>query len=153
MTDGFFRYANASDDPPVGRTILAGLSDEEWAKLIAFAARRRYAPAATIVDAHEQNRAIFLVVSGRVRVTAGRPGGFGQRVNTIEPGGIFGILSFLNSNAGGALAVAEGPVELLMISHDMFEQLAAWQPRIAIALLRDLAANVTARLRHYEFDL
>jgi hypothetical protein len=36
---------------------------------------------------------------------------------------------------------------LLRITPDALQQLAAWQPRVAMALLRDVAALVAVRLR------
>ena len=76
MARNFFSYADVDADvppqsgPAPSGPILAGLSDEDWSKLISFAARRRYAADATIIKAPDSDRAIYFIVSGSVRVVA-----------------------------------------------------------------------------------
>ena len=62
------------------------------------------------------------------------------------------MLSFLDAapSAVSATVAVGGPAELLMLTPDRLQQLAASQPRIAMALLRDLGAHVGARLRRLQ---
>jgi hypothetical protein len=46
-----------------------------------------------------------------------------------------------------AVVAGSGPAELLQGLGADAQQLAAWQPRLALALLRDVGALVAARLR------
>jgi hypothetical protein len=39
---------------------------------------------------------------------------------------------------------------VLRITPDALQQLSAWQPRIALALMRDMGAQVAARLRRVQ---
>lgn len=153
MAQDFFRYDGTEQTAGSGSTILAGLSDEDWDKLIFFAAKRNYASGATIVKAHEQTRAIFFIISGRVRIERAEPLGSQQSSETLQEGNVFGILPFLDGGLLFANAYAEGPARLLMINQEIFDQLSAWEPRIAIALLRDIAVNICVRLRQHEIGI
>jgi CRP-like cAMP-binding protein len=149
VSDAFFGYDGAAAAQPVAppRTLLADLSSDEWERFIAFAARRRYAPGTTIVEAGSREPALFIVAAGRVGVQA--PDG-GSAVR--GEGEMFGVLSFLDGAPSDVTAVVAGsaPAELLMLSPDALQRLAAWKPRIALALLRDLGGHVAARLRRLQ---
>jgi CRP-like cAMP-binding protein len=159
MAQNFFSYGDVNAEvttqtgPAPSAPILAGLSDEDWSKLISFAARRRYAADAIIIKAPDSDRAIYFIVSGSVRVVAPQLGNMDSDLMVLVEQNVFGLQSFLDGQPRTANAIANGPVELLMLNLDMFEQLAAWQPRIAIALMRDIGANMASRLRHFEPSL
>lgn len=147
MANDFFSYGAAPVPAPAPASaapvrLLADLGDEDWEKFIGFTARRRYPAGAAIVRAGERGPALFLVASGAVRVLL--PGA----VPAVRgEGEVIGLLSFLDGAPHAADVTAAGEVELLMLTPDALTQLAAWQPRIAVALLRDLGAHAAARLR------
>lgn len=152
MSD-FFSYSGAAQPERAAapRAILGDLSSEEWEKFIGYAARRRYPAGAVIVAAGAAERALCFIASGQVEVqTAGAPRK-APRVVRGE-GEVFGILSFLDAAPSDITATvgAGAPAEVLLLSPDALQQLAAWQPRIAMALLRDLGAHVAARLRRLQ---
>ena len=149
MSD-FFSYQAKPDpgaessgaEPP--QAILADLSGEDWEQVIRFAARRRFPPGAVLVRAGENDRALHFIASGQVELT-----GPGPTRAVRSEGEVFGLLSFLDGapSAVTATVAAAGPAELLRVTPEALQQLAAWQPRIAVALLRDLGAHVAQRLR------
>lgn len=147
MANDFFSYGAAPAAPaPVPAAapvrLLADLGDEDWEKFIGFTARRRYPAGAAIVRAGDRGPALFLVASGSVRVLLP-----GAAPALRGEGEVVGLLSFLDAAPHAADVLAAGEVELLMLTPDALTQLAAWQPRIAVALLRDLGAHAAARLR------
>jgi CRP-like cAMP-binding protein len=150
MSD-FFRYTDPAVAGPApvdtARTILAELSTDEWEKFIAYTARRRYPAGAVVVQAGQRERALCFIASGQVEIDAEAAG----RVRRGE-GDVFGLLSFLDAAPSSITATvsAGGPAELLLLTPDALQQLAAWQPRIAMTLLRDLGADVAARLRRLQ---
>ena len=154
MSHDFFAYDDATTpgNPPV-RAILADLADEDWDRLISFAARRRYAADAVIIRAQDTDRAIYFIVAGTVRIIASEPAALDRTLQTLGEGDVFGLQSFLDGAPRAASARADGPVDVLMLNTDMFEQLAAWQPRIAVTLLRDIGAHLSLRLRQHETSL
>ncbi len=153
MSD-FFSYTGGAAEPERAagpRTILGELSSEDWERFIGYTARRRYPGGAVIVSAGEAQRALCFIASGQVEIAAaGAPRKAAPLLR--GEGEVFGILSFLDGAASGITATvgAAGPAELLMLTPEALQQLAAWQPRIAMALLRDLGAHVAARLRRLQ---
>lgn len=151
----FFSYDGA--DPPASepsrpaRTILGELSGDDWAKFITYAARRRYPAGAVVVSIGEPQRALCFIASGRVEVVGDPVASPAYRLMRGE-GEVFGLLSFLDGAPSGVAATVtpEGPAELLLLTPEALQQLSAWQPRIALTLLRDLGAHVAARLRRLQ---
>lgn len=149
----FFSYAGAAEPEgaPAQRAILGELSSEDWEKFIGYAARRRYPAGAVVVAAGSTARLLCFIASGQVEV---RNSDAPRRAAPVlrGEGEVFGMLSFLDGAPSGisASVAASGPAELLMLSPEALLQLAAWQPRIAVALLRDLGAHAAARLRRLQ---
>ncbi|MFO1287729.1 MAG: cyclic nucleotide-binding domain-containing protein [Rubrivivax sp.] len=133
-----------------GRAILGELSDEDWEKFIGFTARRRYPAGAVIFEIGRVAGALGFVASGAVEVAAEATPGAPARPDLREEGDVFGILGFLDGAAATMRVRARGSTEVLLLTREALLQLAAWQPRIAVALLRDLGAAVAARLRRVQ---
>ncbi len=153
MSD-FFSY-QTSAEPPRGKTpaaaapmppqwVLQELSPEDWEHVLRFAARRRHAAGSTVVALGAREPALHLIASGQVRLEAP-----GLAPMLRGEGEAFGLLSFLDGAPSAVNAVVAGsaPAEVLRLTPETLQQLAAWQPRLAMALLRDVAALVAARLR------
>ena len=139
--------AAAQPNAAAPRAILAELSGQDWEHLIRFAARRRFAAGAVLVRAGETDCALHVVASGQVELL-----GPGAARSVRGEGQVFGVLSYLDG-APSAVTVqvaAGGPAELLRLTPEAVQQLAAWQPRIALELLRDLGAHVAQRLRQLQ---
>lgn len=154
MADDFFSYAGSAPAPapssaaPPGAApirLLADLGDADWEKFIAYTARRRYPAGAVVVRAGDRGPALYFIASGSVRV--GLPG---SPPTLRGEGEVVGGLSFLDGAPHAADVTAATEVELLMLTPEALTQLSAWQPRIALALLRDLGAHVAARLRRLQ---
>lgn len=161
MGNDFFQYGAAPGTPPpqapvreapdAGRAILGELSDEDWEKFIGFTARRRYPPGAVIIDLGQPGAALGFVASGLVEVIGSPvPGGAAAPAEQREEGDVFGMLGFLDGAPATVRVRARGSAEVLLLSREALLQLAAWQPRIAVALLRDLGAAVATRLRRLQ---
>lgn len=151
MSD-FFSYQGEPASPPPSaesdvRGILADLSSEDWEQFIGFTARRRYPAGAVLVQAGETDRALCFIASGQIELHQGSvpPAVRGE-------GEIFGLLSFLDGapSAVTARVSAAAPAELLRLTPEALQQLSAWQPRIALALMRDLGSLVAVRLRRLQ---
>jgi len=150
----FFSYGSAAPaSSPAGdggplREILGELSGDDWEQFIAYAARRRYPAGAVVVQVGDTAPALCFVASGQVELSTP---GTAARARRGE-GEVFGMLSFLDGAASEVTATVVGgaPAELLLITPEALERLAAWQPRIAVTLLRDLGAHVATRLRRLQ---
>lgn len=178
MGNDFFQYGPTPSPPPApapapapvlardsaegGRAILGELTDEDWEKFIGFAARRRYPDGAVIFEIGQASGALGFVASGKVEVAAA-PAAVGSgadateaaqappaRPEMREEGDVFGMLGFLDGAPGTVRVRARGSAEVLLLTREALLQLAAWQPRIAVALLRDVGAAVATRLRRVQ---
>ncbi|MBP6899492.1 MAG: cyclic nucleotide-binding domain-containing protein [Burkholderiaceae bacterium] len=153
---GFFSYDSTAGPEPRPQTaaeaaplppILGELSNEQWQLFIAHAARRRYPAGACVIEAGERQSALCFIASGHIELTLGT-----GPVQRRGEGELLGLLSFLDGapSAARACVSVDGPAELLLLTPDALQQLAAWQPRIALMLLRDLGAHAAARLRRLQ---
>lgn len=153
MSNDFFQYGPPAAPAPTpreaaepaegARAILGDLSDEDWEKFIGFAARRRYPDRAVIFDRGEAHGSLGFVASGSVEVLPD-----GAKAGALRgEGAIFGLLGFLDGAPSPMRICARGSTEVLLLTREALLQLAAWQPRIAVALLRDAGATVASRLR------
>ncbi len=162
MGNDFFQYGTAApvpqavaparDYPPEGnRAILAELSDEEWEKFIGFAPRRRYPAGAVLLEVGQPGNALGFVASGVVEVIApAAPGAAAPAPERRGEGDVFGMLGFLDGAPATVRVRARNSAEVLLLTREALLQLAAWQPRIALALMRDLGATVAQRLRRVQ---
>jgi CRP-like cAMP-binding protein len=144
----FFSYGGDADEPAAApATIGATLSGEDWDHLLRFAARRRFAPGAVLLQAGESDRALSFVASGQVELRG--PGR--QRVLRGE-GEAFGVLSFLDGAPSAVTVSVAGsvPAEIVRLTPEALQQLAAWQPLLAITLWQQMGAQVAGRLRRLQ---
>ena len=156
MTSRFFDYgakateATEAARDPGPRGILSGLTPQDWTHLIGFAARVRYAAGKDIIAAGQNEPAIYFLVRGTVRIVQPRPGGIDTEIGVLQDGAVFGIQGFVDHRPSAATATAVTETEVLSLTPTTFAQLASWHPRIGIALMSDLAANLASRLRQHE---
>ena len=88
----------------------------------------------------------FVIVSGGARVIRD-----GRTVAELGPGDFFGELSVLDGRPRIAQVIATGPTTCLAIATWDFEAVLMAEPRVAIAILRELAGrlrDLTEAARH-----
>lgn len=79
----------------------------------------------------------FVVISGGARVVRD-----GRTVATLGPGDFFGELSVLDGRPRVAQVLADGPTTCLGLATWEFEAVLLAEPRVALAILRGLAARL-----------
>lgn len=149
MIPEFFAYEGNSSVPPEARNkaILSSLDDDDWGKLIVFGALRRYRRGSRILAAGSRDRALNFVISGSVRLS--QPGHGSGRDQDMAEGNVFGMATFLDGEPSEIEAIAEGEVEIFLLTWDAFERMAAWHPRIAMILVSDIGSDLAGRLREH----
>jgi CRP-like cAMP-binding protein len=79
----------------------------------------------------------FIVISGAARVVRD-----GETVATIGPGDFFGELSVLDGKPRTAQVISVGPTSCLALATWDFEAVLLAEPKVALAILRGLAARL-----------
>jgi len=133
------RFAEALRGAPV----FAGLDDEQRRRLAESGTERVYTAGERIVHEGEPGESMFVVVSGRVRVTVGAEA---REVATIERGGLFGEMSLLTGQARTATVTAMAETALMEITADAFREFVLEQP----AVLEPITAAVATRRAELE---
>lgn len=95
-----------------------------------------------IVDRQSDNRDVFFVVAGRVRVVDFSRSGREVVYAMIEAGGYFGELAAIDGAMRSAAVIAEEDCLLASLAPEGFESLLRRHPDIALALIRDLVTII-----------
>jgi CRP/FNR family cyclic AMP-dependent transcriptional regulator len=118
--------------------LFSALSRRELA-LVARRAEDVSVPAGKVlVSEGETGRQFFVIMSGTAKLTRR-----GRRIATLGPGASFGELALLDKHPRNATAIAETPMELIVIGQREFAGLIDDVPGFA----RKLLAAMAARLR------
>jgi CRP-like cAMP-binding protein len=123
--------------------IFEELEERDFARISACGVRKSYKKGEVILMEEESGSALFVIVSGEVKVV--RIGEDGREVilSILGPSDIFGEMALLDGEARSASVVALDDAELFVIHRKDFLGLLHEYPSIAISLLKHL----TQRLR------
>jgi CRP/FNR family transcriptional regulator, cyclic AMP receptor protein len=116
----------------------------DWATVFAHAEVRRVGAGLALVQAGEDDRALYLLTEGTVGVRLPRDE---SAFKTIDAPSVVGELAFFDGRPRSATLDAVTDVEVVRLDEAGFERLAAAAPELAHAMLRDLARILALRLR------
>lgn len=123
--------------------IFADLDDVELEKIARLGTRKKYKKGNIIVLEQEMGAALFILVTGKVKVVRTDEEGREVILSIFGPGEFFGEMSLLDGLSRSATVVAIAKSELMMIHRREFLDLLQEFPAVAISLL----AELTMRLR------
>ena len=129
-------------------SLFRGLPKAALERIAALRVRRVYQEGAVIFMRGDPGDSLCGVVTGRVRISASRPGGKEVFLNIMEPGDSFGEIALLDGMPRTATATAMAPTELAVIRRDQFLPLLRTEPQLAAHLIQMLCKRVrwTAQL-------
>ena len=116
----------------------------DWATVFSHAEVRRVGAGLALVQAGEDDRALYLLTEGTVGVRLPRDE---SAFKTIDAPSVVGELAFFDGRPRSATLDAVTDVEVVRLDEAGFERLAAAEPDLAHAMLRDLARILALRLR------
>lgn len=133
------------------RSSFSKLTDEDMARFLDLAERRRCLRQEKIIEEGDDYRAINMIVSGEVRVETrqtvnGRPDTVVELAR-LGPGGVFGEMAYLERTTASATVVADGDVELLYIDGDRIDHLISQDPSFGSRFYLSLAVTLASRVR------
>jgi MFS superfamily sulfate permease-like transporter len=139
--------ASLPGDPSLN-VLLEGLEPAELARVRDRLSPRRVAAGEAVFRHGDAADAVYLVVSGSIRIQGPRTSeGPGPRYASLTPGTIFGEAALLDGGGRTADAVADVDSELLRLDQAGLEALAQDDPALGLRLYRNLAAYLARRLR------
>jgi CRP-like cAMP-binding protein len=138
-TGSFFAYP--SERPPAAEyglpAFLSNRSVDDWGMLLDHTETRVFRPGERVLGAGERDRALYLLVDGWLRAPSG----------VIHPITTFGEAAFFDAAPRAVNIEAMSDGEMLRLSFEGFEALAARNPALGRDILLDLGRIASARLR------
>ena len=132
-----------------GIKLLAGVDGDTLDELAQQCRWRHCAAGARVTSRDTDDRDVYLIVSGRIRITAYSAGGRQVTFRELSAGDSFGELAAIDGRARSADVDAVGESVLASISPAVFRRLLHGHPRVCdrvldhlVALVRDLSDRV-----------
>lgn len=133
--------------------LFQALSDPQLASLGAVIGRRSLRQGELAFAQGDGGDELFLVRQGGVRVLLPLEGGKRHHVATIERGGFFGELSFLDQGTRSADVEAKVDTDLYVLSRARFDEQARTDANLGVIVFSSLALAMAERLRHTDAEL
>ncbi|CBL44955.1 Transcriptional regulatory protein, Crp family [gamma proteobacterium HdN1] len=123
-------------------SIFAGLSDSDRQVIESRCITRTYPRNTLIINEGDQANAMYMMVSGKVRVYVSDGAGKEFILNSMGPGEYFGELSLLDDETRSASVITTEKSTFSILYKDDFSKLILQHPEIALALLRSFSATI-----------
>ena len=140
----FLVFVEEAHEDSADLLFLPEATASDWATVFAHAEVRRVGAGLALVQAGEDDRALYLLTEGTVGVRLPRDE---SAFKTIDAPSVVGELAFFDGRPRSATLDAVTDVEVVRRDQAGFERLAAAAPELAHAMLRDLARILALRLR------
>lgn len=106
-------------------------------KLAAYGSVRKYSPGEKIVREGESGDEMFIILQGKVIVEVGD-----IIVGEMGSGDFFGEMSLIDNVPRSATVTAQETSLLFAINNKNFERIIAWEPIIAIRIMKSLSKRI-----------
>ncbi len=130
--------------------LFAGLSDEELEEVESICEKRQYRKGELITRQGEAGDALFVVAEGFAEVVLPSPGDASDQVLVQLGGGqVIGEMALIDGGPRSATVRAvTDPTTIAVIGRESFETLCERNTRIGYLVMRNLAADLSFKLRH-----
>jgi CRP-like cAMP-binding protein len=149
MLRSFFDYPDEpSSAQPQELIFLSQWDDAHWRILLKHTELRRFKAGDSVIRQGDTDRAFYIIVEGKLEVLIpqGNSGKI-RRTQVREPGAVIGEQAFLDGKPRSATLRAITDGELLTVSLESFQLLAAHEPELARDILLELARTLSVKLR------
>jgi anti-anti-sigma regulatory factor len=133
--------------PLTSVALFDGLTDVQCARLAACLVRRELAAGEVLFRRGEPGDRVFLLVKGAVTMMSGADDEPGHRLATFAAGVVFGEAAMLDGGGRTATGLADEPSVVYLLTRDALDALRESDPALALAVLRNIARQLSARLR------
>ena len=145
----FFRDPEVAAQKKFLRTVplFKGLENRELGILYQSLYERTYLKGEPLFEEGDIGRALFIIASGKIKLTKKDPDGKEQTLATLEEGNYFGEMTLVDEMPRSASAVAAEDSNLYLLYKSKLEGIMVQYPRIGVAVMTQLGKNLSARLR------
>ena len=140
----FLVFAEEAHEDSADLLFLPEATASDWTTVFMHAEVLHVGAGLALVQAGEDDRALYLLTEGTVGVRLPRDE---SAFKTIDAPSVVGELAFLDGRPRSATLDAVTDVEVVRLDHAGFERLTVAAPELAHAMLRDLARILALRLR------
>ncbi|HEY3785808.1 MAG TPA: Crp/Fnr family transcriptional regulator [Steroidobacteraceae bacterium] len=123
-------------------SLFRGLARTTHERIASLAVRRTFEDGSVIFMHGDPGDSLCAVVTGRVRISASRPGGKQVFLNIMGPGDSFGEIALLDGQPRTATATAMARTELMVIGRADFQALLQTESQLATHLIQLLCKRV-----------
>ncbi len=123
-------------------SIFSGIPDSDLKAIETLSVTRTYPKNTVIINEGDQANAMYLVVTGKVRVYVSDESGKEFILNTMGPGDYFGELALLDDEVRSASVITTEKSTFSIIYKDDFSKVILTHPNIALVLLKNLSNTV-----------
>jgi CRP-like cAMP-binding protein len=116
--------------------LFRGLTPPALERIAELAVQRSFRAGEIVFSQGDPGDALYAVITGKIRISAGAADGREIFLNIMEPGDTFGEIALLDGGTRTASATATQPSELVSIRRELFLDLLERDPRVALELLR-----------------
>ena len=127
--------------------LFTGLSDDELASVAKICTRQEHPAGGVIIKQGDTGDEMYIIEQGQVEIVV-----MGTRPETpvvvLGNGQVFGEMSLLDFGFRSATARAAVPTMVQVIREDAFSSLCEQDHHIGFVVMRNLAADLSFKLRH-----
>lgn len=124
--------------------IFKGLGDGELRKVARLFTQKLFRPGEKVFGKDDPGHEAYVVMRGQVDILLEENT---APIASLGQGQVFGELSFLDGGKRGALAVAKQASIVLVMQRPQFFELTQREPNLGLAVMRNIALELTVRLR------
>jgi CRP-like cAMP-binding protein len=127
--------------------LFDGLSPSQLRKVASIAEERRFEGSVHLFKEGDPGDAMYVVHTGKVRISKMVPGIGEEALAILEPGQYFGEMAVVDESPRSADAIAHIPCTVFAIAREKLEQLMFTDKELAYVLLWTFVHTLSARLR------
>ncbi len=131
-----------------GVDLFEGLTEQELRRVAAICREARYAKGQVVTSQGQEGDEMFVVRDGLVEVTVGEAGEGPRTVVNLGTGQVVGEMALVDRGPRSATVGCVTDVTLNVIERDAFEKLCQSSAQIGMVVYRNLAADLSFKLRH-----
>jgi CRP/FNR family transcriptional regulator, cyclic AMP receptor protein len=133
--------------------IFHGMSHAQLSKIAAIAQEQQYSPDTIVFNQGEEGDAMYIISQGQVEVRVTQTNGDHNAAVYLGTGQTVGEMSLVDQGRRSATIVTiDDATTLYRISTEDFTKLCKTETSIGYVLMRNIAQDLSFKLRHRDFD-